>query len=1266
MEYNKQQYRKMADKKILHKIKKHWVAVSVALLGIIGGATTTERVNASQITPASSDIHAQVNTNNSPSHSSLVSMQANHSTRFDQPIHNPGNFHREHYSVNSSSNPQENLKSDVIAGANALHNHIILNSGSQGSSFANSGHNQNSNQFSQSSSSQIDPIHQVNNSNLATKIPAGKGLITVQYIDGKQIVQSEKEIKPLEHFFSSSYYQNHLPVGYKYVSLISGSNVWEYTSNPQVVKIGVEKTKAEIVRATIQYIDISSSAHDIVRSKPISGQLGDPMDYSRYISQVPLGYAYSGLASSNFPYLEDGNVYNIDVKETNGGPTNNKPASSNSNHNGEGTNQYQKSISIDSLLVTSYANVAYSNLDNQSVATDQALISQVNSDRQLLQNTGKAVHSDLNNPDSSADQNASQAVESASTVVNETNLLISTADSSYAASTANANNFQSLSNSVTNNVNAIKSNVSAYNYRVVNINAGVNSLSNAMHTLFAKYSTNEQIELAQTSFASAFSNASQDQRQFSANGTSISQDVNQTSHDLAQHSFAEASSMVSEINNLGKSDNQLVGQLNSLDGNMTSIGVAANRAARDHNHVVPNSNTDDRVTFDYLDADRNNEFIGSQTLNDINVRHFDGNLINHLLNHNIKDLMQDNQQIHWLLGHVPTGYGVIQIQDVDLKGNQANLTLQVSQKSASSLSGIINRMKPTVVQFDDLKTGRIVHNSKFNNNDLKALILGKGDLNYYLNSAHGYRFRQVLGAKISNDQPILILGVQKAPQINTSAQATIQIAASEIANDDNQLNAAINDSNVKDNQSFSSRVNNDRGVISNASASVNYDLINPNSMTASEASNEMDSAGSALSNADSIMQTANTSASVASASLGAAYKIAGAASLAQSAALIANEASNNTYLATSDTNYLDSLSARFMGGNNYIEMHDLLERINGYADNIQSYGDSILTTDHYAQTLLSSAKSTATIGNYNQAVLDASTISGISQPLVAEFSGDSSALNALQQTSAQAVQLIDSLPASNTPLAPKKSSSSTSKPLNANNGIVNMIYVDKNNNVISDQTIMGKIGTTFNLNAHDSVPNGYQFEGILSGTNVSHFTQQPQTITILLAGDNANQSEYHPSSYSPASGSSSSASNSINSRSNGSNNNLIASNSSLESSTNSKKSVASSGSSSYSNVSNKSDRSYNQNSSSSSSPTNNGTTEPEDSSKGQTSNNGSVNSANNAQYRESNNHRITTSNSNGLPQTGESTTAIKLASAILSLLAGMCSLGLAINKRYTN
>ena len=48
MMYNKQQFQKTNDKKVLHKVKKHWVVVSLAMLGALGiGSVSTTAVHAS-------------------------------------------------------------------------------------------------------------------------------------------------------------------------------------------------------------------------------------------------------------------------------------------------------------------------------------------------------------------------------------------------------------------------------------------------------------------------------------------------------------------------------------------------------------------------------------------------------------------------------------------------------------------------------------------------------------------------------------------------------------------------------------------------------------------------------------------------------------------------------------------------------------------------------------------------------------------------------------------------------------------------------------------------------------------------------------------------------------------------------------------------------------------------------------------------------------------------------------------------------------------
>ena len=46
LEYNKNKFDKINDKKVLHKIKKHWVVISLALLSMIGAGSALTSVSA--------------------------------------------------------------------------------------------------------------------------------------------------------------------------------------------------------------------------------------------------------------------------------------------------------------------------------------------------------------------------------------------------------------------------------------------------------------------------------------------------------------------------------------------------------------------------------------------------------------------------------------------------------------------------------------------------------------------------------------------------------------------------------------------------------------------------------------------------------------------------------------------------------------------------------------------------------------------------------------------------------------------------------------------------------------------------------------------------------------------------------------------------------------------------------------------------------------------------------------------------------------------
>ncbi|WP_370737860.1 hypothetical protein, partial [Apilactobacillus micheneri] len=48
MQYNKQQFNKVNDKKIMKKVKKQWVVVSVASLAVLGGFAVSGTLNMNQ------------------------------------------------------------------------------------------------------------------------------------------------------------------------------------------------------------------------------------------------------------------------------------------------------------------------------------------------------------------------------------------------------------------------------------------------------------------------------------------------------------------------------------------------------------------------------------------------------------------------------------------------------------------------------------------------------------------------------------------------------------------------------------------------------------------------------------------------------------------------------------------------------------------------------------------------------------------------------------------------------------------------------------------------------------------------------------------------------------------------------------------------------------------------------------------------------------------------------------------------------------------
>ncbi|QBP18204.1 BspA family leucine-rich repeat surface protein [Acetilactobacillus jinshanensis] len=83
MGYNKRQYRKTNDKKVLHKIRKRWVVVSLALLATLGGASVAHKGKIA---------HAQTNPNNT--------------------------------SANAQQNPQS-TSGDVMSDASHMHAHLV-------------------------------------------------------------------------------------------------------------------------------------------------------------------------------------------------------------------------------------------------------------------------------------------------------------------------------------------------------------------------------------------------------------------------------------------------------------------------------------------------------------------------------------------------------------------------------------------------------------------------------------------------------------------------------------------------------------------------------------------------------------------------------------------------------------------------------------------------------------------------------------------------------------------------------------------------------------------------------------------------------------------------------------------------------------------------------------------------------------------------------------------------------------------------------------
>ena len=111
MEFNKQRFAKINDKKILHKVKKQWVIVSMALLGTLGVNVAHQSVHASQSTVPGTNVHQRTSNHRSytlqdPQSITRRSHQLTSQLLAQQAVVNNQPHHRSDQQNQSSANAQ--------------------------------------------------------------------------------------------------------------------------------------------------------------------------------------------------------------------------------------------------------------------------------------------------------------------------------------------------------------------------------------------------------------------------------------------------------------------------------------------------------------------------------------------------------------------------------------------------------------------------------------------------------------------------------------------------------------------------------------------------------------------------------------------------------------------------------------------------------------------------------------------------------------------------------------------------------------------------------------------------------------------------------------------------------------------------------------------------------------------------------------------------------------------------------------------------------
>lgn len=140
---NKNQYRKINDKKVLHKVGKSWKVISLALLMAIGGVASAKTVT------ANADATTTNNNKNQVSNTNTLKERLNSSLQKTTPTQNSNNVSTNNIQRNNATaNVQQNANQQNITNqANALHERILKNA------VGNSTPKANTNNFASNNSS---------------------------------------------------------------------------------------------------------------------------------------------------------------------------------------------------------------------------------------------------------------------------------------------------------------------------------------------------------------------------------------------------------------------------------------------------------------------------------------------------------------------------------------------------------------------------------------------------------------------------------------------------------------------------------------------------------------------------------------------------------------------------------------------------------------------------------------------------------------------------------------------------------------------------------------------------------------------------------------------------------------------------------------------------------------------------------------------------------------------------------------------------------